>query len=914
MSIKIGKRPRDLLNPKAVKYMQSVFSIKDAISKKESREISALFGVTVTQVRDFFNSQRSRVRKFVRLSREKAIRLKAPKDSNVFPPVNSESATSTPVDLLPLNSIAPDVGDASPCPVQNDLLPGIDEADKDFVQNIFTLMGKEETFSGQVKLMEWILRIENSSVLSWFMTKGGVMILATWLSQASAEEQTSVLSIILEVLSHLPLHKALPSQLSAVLQTVNRLRFYRTSDVSNRAKALLSKWSKMFARAQVNKKPNGVRSRNAMQKEMMVKQSFGEIMGDEAWHSDNSLSEEILASCENLEVTRRLESSQALKLLPASADDSSRKHALGVTSAQNRERRKVQMVEQPGQKMAGRSPQASRVASASRSRPMSVDDIQKAKMRQLHMQNKYGKSGSSCNESNEIKTESSIKTSMTKTVNLPPAATVHVQSEGELQKNVMPSEAPQKLDMSFAKTKLDSRETVLEGCKRVRIPWKRPAEVKLDDQWRVGGGEDSKEVEFQKNRNRREKETIYRTVQEIPPNPKEPWDREMDYDDSLTPVISLEQLPDADVVPEAQVPSNENARAGLSSMSQNSNPAPAEPDLELLAVLLKNPEIVFALTSGGAGSLSSADTVRLLDMIKAGGGAAGNLNGLGVGAGIGVGGRTGERVEVSLPSPTPSSNPPVTGVWSADAVRNPFSRHNASASAASTSGSFQGHASTTVAPPLQASNFPATVRQEARNVQNSLSQSSQVHTHSMMAPSLQHRIPIESAAVQSQAQEAFAPMNGVQNPTSTGKRPMHSLPYSAVTSPQLQPMQRAHPSLYSGGPGPSMDMNSSWGGGREINHQYSHPHSYSQTNQSTFSASSRAPYERNNYAREDFESWSQENSPTRYPPGRNIPEARAVPDRFSGPESSRHGSSSGFWDHNRDHNRHGGRWQRDWRR
>lgn len=178
----------------------------------------------------------------------------------------------------------------------------------------------------------------------------------------------------------------------------------------------------------------------------------------------------------------------------------------------------------------------------------------------------------------------------------------------------------------------------------------------------MGGGEDSKEVEFQKNRNRREKETIYRTVQEIPPNPKEPWDREMDYDDSLTPVISIEQLPDADVVPEMQVPSNENARAGLSSTSQNSNPAAAEPDLELLAVLLKNPEIVFALTSGGAGNLSTTDTVRLLDMIKAGGGAAnlvaGNLNGLGVGAGMG--GRIEGRVEVSLPSPTPSSNPPVT--------------------------------------------------------------------------------------------------------------------------------------------------------------------------------------------------------------------------------------------------------------
>lgn len=45
-----GKRPRDLLNPKAIKYMQSVFSVKDAITKKESRELSALFGVSVSQV------------------------------------------------------------------------------------------------------------------------------------------------------------------------------------------------------------------------------------------------------------------------------------------------------------------------------------------------------------------------------------------------------------------------------------------------------------------------------------------------------------------------------------------------------------------------------------------------------------------------------------------------------------------------------------------------------------------------------------------------------------------------------------------------------------------------------------------------------------------------------------------------
>ncbi|KAL8031550.1 hypothetical protein ABFX02_13G033400 [Erythranthe guttata] len=50
LSIKIGKRPRDLLNPKAVKYMQFIFSIKDSTSKRETLEISAQFGVTRTQV------------------------------------------------------------------------------------------------------------------------------------------------------------------------------------------------------------------------------------------------------------------------------------------------------------------------------------------------------------------------------------------------------------------------------------------------------------------------------------------------------------------------------------------------------------------------------------------------------------------------------------------------------------------------------------------------------------------------------------------------------------------------------------------------------------------------------------------------------------------------------------------------
>ena len=84
------------------------------------------------------------------------------------------------------------------------------------------------------------------------------MILATWLSQAANEEQTSVISAalkvqryavthfldilsevklcsdvlgIFQVLCHLPLNKALPAHMSAILQGVNKLRFYRIPGV-----------------------------------------------------------------------------------------------------------------------------------------------------------------------------------------------------------------------------------------------------------------------------------------------------------------------------------------------------------------------------------------------------------------------------------------------------------------------------------------------------------------------------------------------------------------------------------------------------------------------------------------------------------------------------------------------------------
>lgn len=167
--------------------------------------------------------------------------------------------------------------------------------------------------------------------------------------------------------------------------------------------------------------------------------------------------------------------------------------------------------------------------------------------------------------------------------------------------------------------------------------------MKIEEAWSVGDGAHSKEVEVQKTRIRREREVVYRTIQEIPSDPREPWDREMDCDDSLTPEIPIEQMPDVEPL-EA---SSSNPNHSNETLALGTSEGIPEPDFELLAELLKNPELVFALTSGQAGNLSSDDTVKLLDRIKANGvSSLSNLAGNG-----------NNKVEVSLPSPTPSCDP-----------------------------------------------------------------------------------------------------------------------------------------------------------------------------------------------------------------------------------------------------------------
>ncbi|BBN20293.1 hypothetical protein Mp_8g18000 [Marchantia polymorpha subsp. ruderalis] len=72
------------------------------------------------------------------------------------------------------------------------------------------------------------------------------------------------------------------------------------------------------------------------------------------------------------------------------------------------------------------------------------------------------------------------------------------------------------------------------------IRWRIPAEFHLDPQWNVVAGEDSKEKEMQSARVKREEEAYYPDASTIPSDPKDPWEEEPNYDDSLTFEIFLD--------------------------------------------------------------------------------------------------------------------------------------------------------------------------------------------------------------------------------------------------------------------------------------------------------------------------------------------------------------------------------------
>lgn len=137
-----------------------LFSITDSVF------ILLFYYFPYLQVREFFTGQRTRVRRFIRLASEKASRSNACKEE-LEGPLSSDPHMI--IDSVPLNTVCPTNNEEPSCSTQDEVLPDMNDLDKRFVDNIFILMRKEEKFSGQVKLMEWILQIQNAAVLHWYV-------------------------------------------------------------------------------------------------------------------------------------------------------------------------------------------------------------------------------------------------------------------------------------------------------------------------------------------------------------------------------------------------------------------------------------------------------------------------------------------------------------------------------------------------------------------------------------------------------------------------------------------------------------------------------------------------------------------------------------------------------------------------
>lgn len=161
----------------------------------------------------------------------------------------------------------------------------------------------------------------------------------------------------------------------------------------------------------------------------------------------------------------------------------------------NRERRKVQLVEQPGQKVASRGPQVTRVFSTTQGRPLSADDIQKAKMRAQFMRSKYGESYVNPQVKTEVPRVSSTSqakmtispskphvrpkveehvTSSSSTTTLPDSPVRPIVEEHKPLVNIVSGDEMAVPVPVHGKEDIDSEEPVLKKCKRMQISWVNP--------------------------------------------------------------------------------------------------------------------------------------------------------------------------------------------------------------------------------------------------------------------------------------------------------------------------------------------------------------------------------------------------------------------------------------------------------
>eukprot|EP00250_Pteridium_aquilinum_P015085 c22366_g1_i1 orf=365-4585(+) len=614
---RIGKRFGDSLTPKALKCLYNVFSIKDTITKKEAREISALCGATVTQVREFFAGQRSRVRKVVQSSHidqgsdDTSLRLpsiqldQATIDSHHTEDtlsLSSQQVESTQCNhLLLLNSFH---GKADGISTK---LHAVEKA-----EHLINVMHKESTFTGQSHLAQVIMQAHDS-VLRCYMARGGLQQIIKWLIQAAAEEQTSLIRLILKAITQLPLGSAQPRHMSLLLQTVNKLRFYRAQDVASRARLLLARWSRFFKSNQSGKmvsfsglarssQPGQKRSRDSTISCIIDDSSKKKVKAGNIVDSGQSLDVVSSSVTEDKAVHERDEPETVCEV-------NKTKKRLGsflIQGDRAKEKRKVQLFEEARAAIRRKDGDGTKSSTfGSSSRPLSADDIKKAKRRAQFLNHAKSQKPFSSREGGTIMSDLSAVSSQRGQRNISkfngglhePLSVENCSDstiplmEGEYPEGVLKLRSDPKvsgvlpgqpvgaqmlkkgktlsvinrsvqndpshrlaeahgiprLGLNPLEPSMGVKQSERRGGANVMdmpsILWTTPPKIALDPRWKTASGEHSTEVLSESKRLSSELEAIYTSPQCIPPNPEEPAERVCLFvDDTLVPELLLEVL------------------------------------------------------------------------------------------------------------------------------------------------------------------------------------------------------------------------------------------------------------------------------------------------------------------------------------------------------------------------------------
>ncbi|KAH7296533.1 hypothetical protein KP509_26G026900 [Ceratopteris richardii] len=586
---RVGKKLGDSLTSKALKCLYNVFSIKDTITKKEAREISALCGATVTQVREFFTEQRSRVRRVVHSSHvdqpnnslfqsiqlEQLPRLGVHSGENTVTCCPDEVANSQSNNHLFLERFCGKLDGSS---------SKLYAAEK--AEQLINAMRKENSFMGQSQLAEVIMRA-HGSVLRCFIARGGLQQISRWMVQAAAEEQTSLIRLILKVITDLPLGSAPPRNMSQLLQTVNKLRFYRAQDIAGRARSLLVRWSR-FCKSTQSGKILPSTDMNTHSQSGQKRSSLSNTLDDtstkklkaenEALNSGQTADVLSLPLNEDKTMNERSNS----ETVTQGGNTKKRLGSSLIHGDRMREKRKVQLFEET--RAANRRRDAEGLKSSSfdpSPRPLSADDIKKAKRRAFFQNNAKDEKPLASNLDGSLTLDlatvsfergqkrrtgnagqpKGIQDISSRVLASDDPESVPGQTHGDtgIQKETGSSLLPLVCRMSVEKLLTSSDEHMFP-----RIHWTMPPRIILDPQWKVATGEQSTEIHSEYRRLNTVSEVIYPSYQLIPSNPAEPAERICLFvDDTLVPEILLEAVEEDSMENDNSLQSAEDPHLGV---------------------------------------------------------------------------------------------------------------------------------------------------------------------------------------------------------------------------------------------------------------------------------------------------------------------------------------------------------------